>query len=138
MGQFAETQGVTLKLDIAEDLPRITVDPDRMQQVLINLLHNAHKFTKEGEVRITVKGKREMIRFIVSDTGIGIPKEDQSKIFEKFQKRRHGDTLSGAKEGTGLGLAICRELVARYGGKIWVESVPDKGSDFIFDIPIQD
>ncbi|WP_147820812.1 PAS domain S-box protein [Salidesulfovibrio onnuriiensis] len=137
MGQFAEDASVHFSLDVADGLPEIYVDPDRMQQVLINLLHNAHKFTEKGEVRITVKQKGGVIRFIVSDTGIGIPEKDQKRIFEKFQKRRHGDTLSGAKEGTGLGLAICRELINRYGGEIWVESLPGKGSDFIFDIPIK-
>lgn len=137
MGQFVDNSDVEFVQNIEENLPGILVDPDRIQQVLINLLHNASKFTTKGEVRMIVEQKGGVIRFTVSDTGIGIPKEDQQMIFEKFQKRRQGDTLSGVKEGTGLGLAICRELISRYGGSIWVESAPGQGSDFIFDIPIQ-
>jgi signal transduction histidine kinase len=72
----------------------------------------------------------------VTDTGMGIPKDEQSYIFEKFHKSRLGDTISSKDKGTGLGLAICKEIVEHYDGSIWVESTPKKGSTFSFTLPI--
>ena len=110
-------------------------DPSRLRQVLINLLGNSLKFTERGEVNLRVQresGKEESmcLHFSVEDTGIGIPAEQQARIFEAFTQvdgstaRRFG--------GTGLGLTICRQLVEMMGGRIWVESDPGQGSTFHF------
>jgi PAS domain S-box-containing protein len=110
-------------------------DPVRLRQVIVNLTHNAIKFTKQGEVAINVEGETEendsaVLRFSVSDTGIGIPPDKVEKIFEGFIQvdgsttRRYG--------GTGLGLTISKQLVEMMGGRIWVESEPGKGSTFHF------
>jgi signal transduction histidine kinase len=122
-------------MDIHDGLPSIHVDPDRIQQVLINLLHNAAKFTRKGTVTVGARLAGKSVRFFVTDTGVGIPETEQTQIFERFHKREHGDTLADIREGAGLGLAICREIVSHYNGRIWVESQLEQGSSFIFEIP---
>ncbi len=117
---------------------RITADGGRLRQVLINLIKNAITFVEQGEVFVrvcldTADGSRVQLRFEISDTGIGIPKEKQKNLFEAFTQvdasttRRYG--------GTGLGLAISRQLVTLMGGAIGVDSTPEKGSRFWFTIP---
>ena len=109
----------------------------RVKQILFNLLSNAVKFTPEGG-RIRVDGARPAMAFLeisVSDTGIGIPKEQHEAVFDKFYQV--GATTKGVREGTGLGLAITKALVEEHGGRIWVESEPGKGSRFTFTIPMQ-
>ncbi|KAB1443237.1 PAS domain S-box protein [Pseudodesulfovibrio senegalensis] len=134
-GQFASTTDLRLDMDIHDGLPSIHVDPDRIQQVLINLLHNAAKFTRKGTVTVGARLAGKSVRFFVTDTGVGIPETEQTQIFERFHKREHGDTLADIREGAGLGLAICREIVSHYNGRIWVESQLEQGSSFIFEIP---
>jgi two-component system sensor histidine kinase/response regulator len=132
----AHQKGLEILCHFAPDVPAALVaDPDRLCQILVNLTGNAIKFTEKGEVLISVSvDSREtdsaMLHFAVSDTGIGIPGGKQERIFEAFVQadgtstRRYG--------GTGLGLAISSQLVAMMGGRIWVESEPDKGSVFHF------
>jgi signal transduction histidine kinase/CheY-like chemotaxis protein len=132
----AHQKKLELLCHIAPDVPcALVADPDRLRQILINLTGNAIKFTEKGEVSISVSvDSREqgfaVLHFRVADTGIGIPEEKQARIFEAFMQadgtstRRYG--------GTGLGLAISSQLVAMMGGRIWVESEPDKGSVFHF------
>ena len=132
----AHQKELELLCDIATDVPHALVaDPDRLRQVLVNLTGNAIKFTQTGEVLISVgvdsRAKDSVVlHFRVADSGIGIPKEKHSRIFEAFVQadgtstRRHG--------GTGLGLAISSQLVAMMGGRIWVESEPGQGSVFHF------
>jgi len=134
----AQEKGLDFSCDFAADTPEeVVTDHLRLVQILNNLLGNAVKFTDSGSVRLAVRpverdAKSCVVEFSVSDTGIGIAKEDLSKIFNKFtqlddsSKRRYG--------GSGLGLAIVKEFVALFGGRIWVESEPGRGSTFHFSI----
>ncbi|HEX8962315.1 MAG TPA: HAMP domain-containing sensor histidine kinase, partial [Rhodocyclaceae bacterium] len=135
-GMFAGKPAVALRLDIADNLPAFFGDQDRMQQVLVNLLNNAVKFTDAGSV--TVKAwltPERRIRIDVVDSGIGFPPEEAESIFDKFQQAKQGDTLADRPKGTGLGLAICREIVGRHGGRIWATSQPGAGSTFSLELP---
>ena len=112
----------------------LIIDPDRVKQVLYNLIKNAVKFSDEGStVQIVVKDHQEMILFQVVDQGRGIPLEEQSHLFEPFYQVESG--LDRSYGGTGLGLTICRGIVVGHGGKIWVESTVDEGSTFSFTLP---
>jgi len=135
-GSFAAKEEVDLIIDLPETIPPIHADPDKIQQVLINLLNNAYKFTNEGSVTITIKSDERTLSVSVIDTGMGISETEQPYIFEKFHKSKLGDTIRTKDKGTGLGLAICREIAEHYGGTIWVESTPGKGSAFSFMIPV--
>lgn len=107
----------------------LSVDKNRLSQVLINLLGNAAKFTKEGHIYFGYRlQNQDMLEFYVSDTGCGIPREQLHNVFERFVK------LNSFVPGTGLGLAICQVIVERLGGKIWVESEEGKGTTFYFTI----
>lgn len=135
-GMFALKPEVELQLMISGILPRLTIDPDRLEQVLLNILSNAAKFTETGHVEITARpamGGR--LRISVKDSGSGIPLEDQERIFDKFHQAERSDTLQSSAKGTGLGLAISRQIVEHYNGKIWVESEPGKGSTFHVELP---
>lgn len=133
---LAARPSVTLTVDLAPDLPRLRVDPARLAQVLSNLLHNAAKFTRAGQVRLTAAAEPGKGLFVsVADTGPGIPEEYVRHIFDKFQQGRLGDTIQDKPKGTGLGLAICRAIVAHYGGSLKVESLPGHGSTFYVELP---
>lgn len=119
---------------IREPLPKIMADKDKLMQVIINLISNAIKFTEEGCIVCTARRVQKNIIVSISDTGVGIREEDKKYIFEKFSQV--GDTLTNKPRGTGLGLAICKHIIEEHGGKIWVESEIDKGTDFSFSIPI--
>jgi signal transduction histidine kinase/CHASE3 domain sensor protein len=109
-------------------------DRTRFKQILYNLLSNAVKFTpRAGRVQITAEPDYGEIRFCVSDTGIGIPREQQTAIFEEFTQV--APAISGVKEGAGLGLTITKRIVELHGGRIWVESTPGDGSRFFFTMP---
>jgi len=128
----AAEQNTHLSIDIHPDIPTgISCDPTRLRQVLINLVGNSIKFTENGMVRISVTPDSEdKLLFAIKDSGIGIPKEKQKLIFESFTQ---ADSLTTRKYGgTGLGLTICQRLTTIMGGKIWLESVPGKGSTFFF------
>ncbi|MCA1944679.1 MAG: HAMP domain-containing histidine kinase [Desulfovibrio sp.] len=137
-GQFADKPDVHLRANAPRELPVVQVDPDRIAQVLVNLLHNAAKFTERGHVEISAlvleSGRLEIC---VRDTGQGIPPEDLPRIFDLFQQACLEDTLRGVRCGTGLGLAICRQIIEHYGGHIWAESQPGQGSTFRFQLPLQ-
>jgi len=126
--RIAETQAV-ITLDI---LPVLNAHPGRMNSLFLNLLGNALKYRADRRLRvhIWVESFEDNFRFSVADNGIGIAREDQSKIFEAF-KRLHGREIPG----TGIGLAICQRIVERYGGQIWVESELLAGSTFRFTLP---
>jgi two-component system phosphate regulon sensor histidine kinase PhoR len=128
----AESSGLELKIVCPDFLPRVMADYSRLEQVLVNLLHNAIKFTPSGGM-ITIESQDigEYILFSVSDSGAGIPSEDISRIFERFYKTDRARTGGG----TGLGLAISKHLVEAHDGEIWVESVEGKGSIFTFSVP---
>jgi PAS domain S-box-containing protein len=133
---LAERKGLRLVLDLTTDVPRHVVgDPMRLRQILLNLLSNAVKFTPAGEVRLaaTVQARQGLainVRFTVSDTGVGIPKDKQQLIFERFSQADASTTRKFG--GTGLGLAISSRLVAMMNGQIWVESRLGEGSRFHF------
>jgi two-component system phosphate regulon sensor histidine kinase PhoR len=129
----AERAGLTVEIDCPAGLPAVLADAQRLRHVLVNLLHNAIKFTPAGG-RITLRAELQdpFVRFSVEDTGIGIASEALPRIFERFYKADR----SRSSGGTGLGLAIARHQVEAHGGKISVQSVEGKGSSFSFTIPI--
>ena len=130
----AERAGLNLRVECADDLPRIKSDSQRLEQVLVNLIHNAVKFTRSGgEVVLGAEAGIGEVRFAVRDTGIGIPVEDVERIFERFYRVDKSRTGSG----TGLGLSIAKHIIEAHNGKIWAESVEGRGSTFYFSIPIQ-
>ncbi len=133
-------KGLSFDMVLSQDLPQnITVDSGKLRQVLINLIANAIKYTTRGQVSLKVKtmeqelSQKMMLSFDVEDSGIGIPKEKQQNIFIPFEQI--GDQPA-TEAGTGLGLAICKQFIELMSGHINVESEPDKGSVFHFEIPV--
>ncbi|HEY1805125.1 MAG TPA: ATP-binding protein [Terracidiphilus sp.] len=132
----AEERELELLCDISPEMPPIVRgDPTRLRQILFNLVGNAIKFTAEGQVALTVEVEATenahcIVHFVVADTGIGIPKDKQSVIFDAFTQADTSTTREFG--GTGLGLTITSRLVKMMGGKIWVDSEPGKGSEFHF------
>ena len=128
----AERAGLALQVECLQDLPKVDIDEMRLEQVLVNLIHNAVKFTHPGgRVVLTAKAEKDRIQISVSDTGVGINPEDITRIFERFYK----SDRSRSGGGTGLGLSIARHIVEAHGGKIWAESEPGRGSCFYFTVP---
>jgi PAS domain S-box-containing protein len=127
--------GVTLQVDAPPSgLPGVDVDPTKLRRVLVNLLENAIKYSPEGgPVVLRVAADNGRLRIEVRDEGLGIPRGEQARIFEKFY--RADPQLARGVGGTGLGLYICRELVQRMGGEIDVESEPGRGSTFTVELP---
>jgi GAF domain-containing protein len=135
-GQLAEQNKNRLLVDAQENLGALTVDPMRLRQILLNLLSNACKFTKAGEVKLTarkVSNGSTFVEFAVSDTGIGMTPEQQAKLFEEFTQA--DATTAQRFGGTGLGLAIARKLARMMGGDVTVTSEPSKGSVFRVRLP---
>jgi signal transduction histidine kinase len=134
--QLAEQNKNRLVVDAAENLGALTVDPMRLRQILLNLLSNACKFTKAGEVKLAarkVSKGSNIVEFAVSDTGIGMTAEQQAKLFEEFSQ---ADASTAQRfGGTGLGLAITRKLARMMGGDVTVTSEPGKGSVFTVRLP---
>ena len=132
----AEAGELTLAVELPGDLPPVLVDAERVRQVMTNLLHNAIKFTPPGgrvTVRAAVAEAGRVVVIEVRDTGVGIPKADESRVFERFYKSDQARTRG--RGGTGLGLAIARHIVETHGGRIWVKSKEGKGSGFFFSVP---
>lgn len=128
----ADEKSVILSLK-AEKVPEFIMDKDRITQLIVNLVNNAIKFTDvTGNITVTVKDKKDSALITVTDTGIGIAKEDQKRIFNPFEQV--DSSRSRNYEGTGLGLAICKGIVVNHGGRIWVKSEPGKGSTFAFTL----
>jgi PAS domain S-box-containing protein len=126
---------ITLAILDTEPLPPVCGDPDKVRQVLSNLLDNATKYSPDGGVvELRLARGESVVRFSVRDVGLGIPAADQRRVFEKFY--RVDPNLSRGIGGTGLGLYICRELVRRMDGHIWVTSQEGRGSTFEFELPI--
>ncbi len=133
---FAERQGVALSVEVEPDLPVVRGDEARLGQVLVNLVHNAVKFSPDGgDVTVRVRRDRADVVTSVTDHGIGIPRAALPRIFERFYKVDRTRARGG---GTGLGLAIARHVVNQHGGRIWVTSEEDLGSTFSFALPISD
>lgn len=146
MSVKVQGKNIVLKDDIAADVPFVIVgDPKRLRQILINLMGNAMKFTKEGTITIrAAQGGRNIsrpargfiLRFEVADTGIGMAPEVAAKLFRPFSQA--DNSTSRKYGGTGLGLSICKKLVELMGGRIGVESTPGQGSTFWFEIPTEE
>lgn len=128
-----EQKKLELIQEIEPGLPEVIGDRDRLIQVVINLISNAVKFTDQGYIICRAKRTEREITVSIIDSGMGIAKEDEPKVFEKF--KQVGDTLTDKPKGTGLGLPICKEIVEHHGGRIWVESELGKGSNFSFTLP---
>jgi signal transduction histidine kinase len=130
------SETVTLELNIPAELPTMSLDPVRIRQVLFNLLSNAHKFTTQGRVTLHARHLVDQGEVLlgVADTGEGIPIHKLDRLFERFQQV--DENAERRQIGSGLGLAICRELIEMHGGRIWVESTPGLGSNFIFTLPL--
>ncbi|MCM2325270.1 MAG: GAF domain-containing protein [Candidatus Woesearchaeota archaeon] len=126
-------KGITLDLELDRNVAAIKADPDKIKQILYNLLTNALKFSKPGTtVKVISKDKGNHVQFDITDQGIGISKEDIPKLFKKFSQI--DSKMTREVGGTGLGLAICEYLVKQHGGNIWVKSESGKGSTFSFTI----
>lgn len=130
----AAQAGVTFKTETVSDLPQIYCDGQRVEQVLTNLVSNAIKFTPPGgQISISAEAEHDQVRFVVADTGRGIPTEALPRVFDKFFQVQ-SSTESGTK-GTGLGLAIVKHIVELHGGAVGVESEAGQGSRFYFTLP---
>jgi len=131
---MAMGKNITLTNSIQNDMA--FADPDMAQSVIRNLVSNSIKFTpKNGKIEISSKQIDGMLQVTVSDTGVGLSKEQTDKVFALDQK---ASTIGTAGErGTGLGLPLCKEMIERFGGKIWIESVPGEGTQFHFTLPIE-
>ncbi|RJQ31269.1 MAG: GAF domain-containing protein [Actinobacteria bacterium] len=122
------------KLSMPASLPQIRMDKSRIEQVMINLMSNAVKFTDKGSVELSVENSKDKLITSVKDSGFGISQEDQKRLFKKFFRSQ--DAVNRQTVGTGLGLAICKSIIEQHHGKIWVESSLKKGSSFSFVLPI--
>jgi len=129
----ATQHAITVTVDVADGVDTVVADELRFKQVVLNLLSNAVKFTPDGG-SVSVRAYREGTDLVVTvaDTGIGVPPEDQERIFESFQQGRRG---APKEEGTGLGLTLSRRIVGLFGGRLWLKSTPGSGSTFGFSVP---
>lgn len=140
MSTELEAKGLELLFDIDPTAPVfVSGDALRLNQILLNLIGNAKKFTDAGDIVLSLKkiaeqSEQTVLRFSVRDTGIGLTEEQAARLFQPFSQAEEGTTRKYG--GTGLGLAICRQLVELMGGRIWVESEYGLGSDFIFELPM--
>lgn len=132
MADMVDTPNVAWQLSLPDDLPLIEADPVRLRQILLNLLHNAGKFTREGQIELGADVMLPYLHLWVRDTGAGIPTEMQEQIFEPFV------TLEQRQIGVGLGLTIARRLIVLHGGSLTLESRPQRGSTFHIYLPLSD
>ena len=133
LAPLASGKSIRLKSELSEDLPAVAGDPDRLEQVLANLIGNALKFRSASvpRVHVFVAQQDAAWHFMVRDNGIGIEPQYFERIFMVFQRLHN----KAEYPGTGIGLAICKKVVERHGGRIWVESRPGEGSAFYFTLP---
>ena len=122
-------------MDFARDFPEVYADPDRLEEVLTNLVDNAIKYSpKSGRIAVTGRVNGENVEVTVSDEGIGIPRRELGRVFERF---RRGENSQVQKvRGMGVGLYICKSIIESHGGKIEVSSEAGKGSEFTFTLPL--
>ena len=132
---LAADKKLAFRANVAPDLPRGHGDERRLTQVLLNLVGNAIKFTDAGEVVIEAGASNGSFKVSVRDSGPGISKSDQAKLFQEFQQA--DNSITKKKGGTGLGLAISKRIIELHGGKIWVDSEIGRGSTFTFTLPTQ-
>ena len=135
MEDHARTKGIRLQATCPESVPKVLADQGQLEQVLLNLLDNAIKYTPDGgDIAIRARQEAKQVVIDVSDTGIGIPSKDLKRIFERFYRVDEG--RSREQGGTGLGLAIVKHIVQLHGGEITVTSEAGKGSTFTVSLPI--
>jgi signal transduction histidine kinase len=125
---------VELTVDIAADLPRLRADRQRIYQVLLNVMSNACKYTRQGSIKLRAYREGDDIVISVQDTGQGIAPEDRELVFEAFKQTDTGLRQSG---GTGLGMPISKNLIEAHGGRIWLKSEKGKGSTFFVSVPVK-
>ena len=129
-----EEKGLEIKLSLPESATAVLADPDKITQVLTNLVENAFKFTEKGVVEISLVVLKDEVECMVRDTGIGIAPENVDKVFEKFQQ--FSRTAGSGEKGLGLGLSIAREIIGMHGGRIWIKSKLGKGTRVTFSLPL--
>ncbi len=139
-GFFVHKPDVELHVEVDEDLPHLTLDPDRIIQVVVNLLSNAAKFTQAGVVSLRATVEDNAVVVSVGDDGIGIAPSQLERIFDKFYQigsdtLPSSPTMTGTAAGSGVGLSICKQIIEHYGGKIWATSQVGLGSTFSFSLP---
>jgi signal transduction histidine kinase len=129
------TRGASVQLSLPQQPVVLRADPDRLTQVMLNLLSNAAKFVpdSDGRVEVTLTTDLNGLTVAVKDNGPGVPLQQQALIFEKF---RQGGDESHRPQGTGLGLPISRQIVEHFGGRMWIDSVPGQGARFAFHLPL--
>ncbi len=131
-----EQQGFTLEVEMEEDLPEAEIDPEAIEQALLNLVNNAIKYSpNEKYIKLAVRREGNRILISVTDRGIGVPKADQKKVFEKFYRAEN--SLVHETKGSGLGLALVHHIMEAHGGGVELESNPGKGSTFTLAIPVE-
>jgi signal transduction histidine kinase len=131
-----EHQGFTLDLAVAEDLPEMETDPEALSQALINLLNNAIKYSPDKKsIAVSVGREGDRVLVSVADRGIGIPKAEQKRIFEKFY--RVESSLVHTTKGSGLGLALVQHITEAHGGRVEIVSAPGEGSTFTLSLPLR-
>jgi len=131
---LVEAKQIQFESALNEPMPAVRIDPERILQVLRNLMGNAVKFTpKGGRVSVAAKTHDGILEISVKDSGPGIPAESLRSIFEKFSQGSHASATN--RQGTGLGLAIAKNIVTSHGGNIWAESQLGGGSKFVFVLP---
>lgn len=132
---LADKKGLAISVLFGSGVGELFSDSRRVEQILINLVNNAIKYSEQGEIRIESRRMDGNLEISVIDTGIGIKSEDLEKLFQPF--RQIGSGTGRIYEGTGLGLSICQRLVMMLGGNIWVESEWGVGSKFTFTLPLE-
>ena len=132
---YAQANNITLQLEAPATLPNVYTDPDKISLVIQNLMDNAIKYTKgKGEVKISLAEEKKFIKMTIRDTGVGIPKNQQKHIFQKFF--RSDNIMKHQTIGTGLGLFIAKAVIEQSNGRVWFESEEGKGTTFYFTLPI--
>ncbi|MCE7988054.1 MAG: histidine kinase [Caldilinea sp. CFX5] len=134
--QLINDKEIRVEIRLPEEVPLVVVDRDRITQVLLNLLSNAIKFCQAGSgvILLTLQATGDALQVSVQDNGPGISPQEQQRIFDKF--RQVHDHTNGKPQGTGLGLPISKQIIAHYGGDLWVDSAPGHGATFHFTLPL--
>jgi signal transduction histidine kinase len=136
MAPLADAKRIGVENNVCRDL-LLHAGQTQFKQIVFNLLHNAIKFTPEGgSIRVEASRECGSARFMMADTGVGIPTEEHEAVFDDFHQV--AAATAGRPQGTGLGLPITKQLVELHGGRIWLESEPGKGSRFFFTLPVKD
>nr|MDA3863660.1 ATP-binding protein [Deltaproteobacteria bacterium] len=130
---LAKSKNIEVELEISQEVQEVELDKRRIEQVFLNLLTNAIKFTEKGKINVSCFRQNHMILLSVTDTGIGIEEDKLSELFQPFHQLDSG--LSRKREGTGLGLSISKKLITMMDGTIDVKSCPGKGSTFTLTFP---